>query len=78
MPVTSVDYQGFMAKPGCPECGSTEVIPIVYGMPGLDLMQAADRGEVALGGCVIVEGFDPTHSCRVCGHEFQPPARAQR
>ena len=54
----------------CLRCGSAS-IPIVYGMPGPDLFGAADRGEVALGGCVI--GNDaPTHRCRGvdCGLEF--------
>ena len=42
---------------------------IVYGYPGLDLMQAAQRGEVALGGCVISD-HDPAHKCRKCGRRF--------
>jgi hypothetical protein len=37
--------------PACPECGSREnVIPIVYGYPSDELFEAADRGEVELGG----------------------------
>ncbi|UCH79180.1 MAG: hypothetical protein JSU81_04330 [Candidatus Coatesbacteria bacterium] len=37
--------------PACPKCGSDEnVIPIVYGYPSEELFEAAERGEVALGG----------------------------
>ena len=37
--------------PACPECASSEnVIPIVYGYPSEELFEAAERGEVALGG----------------------------
>jgi hypothetical protein len=34
----------------CPECGSGDVVPIVYGLPGQELQQQAERGEVVLGG----------------------------
>lgn len=37
--------------PACPQCGSDEnVLPIVYGYPSEELFEAAERGEVALGG----------------------------
>lgn len=65
-----------MAKISCPECGSTEVIPIVYGMPDQALFEASERGEVELGGCVILED-DFTHACRACGHHFRRPARTR-
>jgi hypothetical protein len=54
----------------CPRCGSRS-IPIVYGLPGMELFEAADRGEVALGGCVIEDGA-PEWRCRGvdCGLEF--------
>jgi hypothetical protein len=55
----------------CPNCRCDEVIPIVYGLPGAELLDAADRGEVKLGGCVIADGF-PTLACRACGHEWEP------
>jgi hypothetical protein len=39
------------STPACPECGSNEyVVPIVYGYPSEELFEAADRGEVCLGG----------------------------
>ena len=54
-------------RPPCPVCGAASV-PIAYGYPDLELFEAADRGEVALGGCVIGKD-DPTHECRA-GHTF--------
>ena len=53
----------------CPQCGSTTVAAIAYGLPGPELWEAAGRGEVALGGCVVT-GCDPKHACRDCGHEW--------
>jgi hypothetical protein len=53
----------------CPRCGSSDAVPIVYGYPDGDLFEQAQRGEVAIGGCVIM-GDDPTHRCRACGHAF--------
>ncbi len=35
----------------CPACGA-DFIPVIYGMPGPDLVEAEERGEVILGGCV--------------------------
>lgn len=36
----------------CPRCGGPS-IPVVYGLPDMELFRASDRGEVALGGCTI-------------------------
>jgi hypothetical protein len=47
----------------CPRCGS-EAIPIEYGLPGSDLAEAEERGEVVLGGC---EPKEATWACRSCG-----------
>ena len=50
--------------PECPQCGSREnVVPIIYGYPGPELRDAAERGEVKLGGCVI-SGDDPRWYCK--------------
>lgn len=51
--------------PACPACGAPS-LPIVYGMPGPELMDLADRGAVILGGCIIEEN-QPTHQC-LAGH----------
>jgi hypothetical protein len=56
--------------PACPECGSNEnVIPIIYGYPGPELREAAERGEVFLGGCVMT-GDDPLWYCKACGRKW--------
>lgn len=54
--------------PRCPTCGSRGVL-IVYGMPGPDLFEAAERGELLLGGCVVTDD-NPTHGC-AAGHEWK-------
>lgn len=53
----------------CPRCGSTDTARIVYGYPGPEMLAAAERGEIVLGGCSIT-GDDPTRQCRACDHEF--------
>ncbi|MBA2719832.1 MAG: hypothetical protein H0U52_11425 [Chloroflexi bacterium] len=53
----------------CPRCGAWAAMrPIVFGYPSPELMAAADRGSVALGGCVM-HGEDPTHQCTACGQD---------
>lgn len=55
----------------CPECGGLG-IRILYGEPTPELAAAADRGEVALGGCIIGPGM-PSHVCPA-GHEWDRDA----
>jgi hypothetical protein len=47
----------------CPACGG-RAIPILYGMPSphSGMMEAAERGEIAIGGCVIPER-PPAFTC---------------
>ena len=52
----------------CPYCGG-RLLPVVYGEPGPELFEKADRGEVILGGC-IVSGLDPEKECAECGFQF--------
>jgi len=54
-----------VGKP-CPRCGVGRVIPIVYGYPGQGMFEQAQRGEIALGGCVIMPGQPHTTECPVC------------
>ena len=62
----------------CPKCGSRDVVPILYGLPGPETMAEAERGEIVLGGCVIT-GRDPRKRCMACGENFdRPPARTAR
>ena len=60
-------------RPVCPSCGAVEVLPIAYGMPGPEMIAAADRGEIALGGCVIGPE-NPTWRCTKCGPAVGPGA----
>jgi len=39
----------------CPTCQTDTVVPVVYGFPTDDTFEASRRGEVALGGCVIID-----------------------
>ena len=56
-----VDIQSAFRKGSkCPTCKVGKLIPIVYGMPGRELMEQSGRGEIELGGCVVSsEVFDP-------------------
>jgi hypothetical protein len=57
-------------KPACPECGSRDVLPIVYGLPGPELEARALRGEVMLGGCVVFDS-SPDLGCTNCGASWR-------
>jgi hypothetical protein len=53
----------------CPRCGAfAPMLPIVFGYPTPDTFLAAERGDLALGGCVV-SGEDPTHQCSACGND---------
>lgn len=56
-------------RPPCPECGAVTVVLIIYGFPPAEIGEAAQRGEVVLGGCLIT-GDDPEWRCTVCGHQW--------
>ena len=66
----SEDRPIYYAGPLCPDCNSREVVRILYGFPSQEASDAAERGEVALGGCVINDD-DPEWRCRVCGRRFR-------
>jgi hypothetical protein len=57
-------------KPACPACGSKQVQPIVYGLPGPELIERAERGEVALGGCIVFPE-NPEWQCALCLHAWR-------
>ena len=50
----------------CPQCGSTDAIRIAYGYPSFEMSEAANRGEIRLGGCVIGPE-SPDFECLGCG-----------
>jgi DNA-directed RNA polymerase subunit RPC12/RpoP len=60
---------GTLIKTRCPRCATVAtMVPIVFGYPSPEMAQAADRGEVALGGC-MVSSEDPTHVCAACSQD---------
>jgi hypothetical protein len=54
----------------CPNCGSANVIRIIYGLPTAEAGSLAEKGKIKLGGCCIT-GNDPTHYCTDCKCEFK-------
>ena len=54
----------------CPSCKAKDGVDILYGMPSPELIEKAERGEIALGGCVIEEN-QPDRRCLKCEHEWQ-------
>jgi hypothetical protein len=44
------------------------MLPIVFGYPMPETFAAAERGELAIGGC-LVSGEDPTHRCTACDQD---------
>ena len=52
----------------CPKCGD-QLVEIVYGMPGPELFEASERGEVILGGCCIT-GDDPKYHFNKCKLDY--------
>lgn len=58
----------------CPHCAGT-MRPIAWGYPLMDepLLEAHNRGEVFLGGCVIPEGPVPQWHCTACGRDVHVP-----
>ena len=35
----------------CPKCGGKKLLRMVFGFPDAETVEAAQRGEIALGGC---------------------------
>ena len=52
----------------CPRCGE-ELLEIIYGMPGSELFEASERGEVILGGCEVFED-GPDYHCKKCNLDY--------
>ncbi len=55
----------------CPRCGNPTGIRIAYGLPGSELIERAERGEIALGGCMI-RPDSPEWRCTndACGYKW--------
>lgn len=55
----------------CPKCKSDNIISITYGYPSLETREAAEREEILLGGCEVVDGFSqPDKHCKHCGFSW--------
>src|SRR5215216_7072809 len=64
----------------CPKCGSKNLMEIVYGRPTSEALDAVERGEIALGGCVMMPN-QPNWKCATCGYEWfdrESPGRISR
>jgi hypothetical protein len=53
----------------CPKCKSAATVPIVYGEPGYELMEACKYGLIHLAGCVIYDESINRH-CKACDCDF--------
>ena len=57
-------------KKKCPNCSSAEfVVPIRYGMPGVEMQQKHHEGKIKLGGC-MVEIDAPNWHCKECERDY--------
>ncbi len=62
-------YRAHRRPRKCPACGSTDVVPILYGMPTAELFKKAEAGRIALGGCCITRD-DPRWRCASCSKDI--------
>ena len=61
----------------CPKCKSKKTVPIVYGMPSLEMSKEEKAGRLILGGCVM--NFDnPEWRCKKCEYEWKPRGKGSR
>jgi hypothetical protein len=61
-----------LEPPACPQCGSTDTVPIMYGYPSPETFEAVERGEIpgiAIGGC-MVDDANPVWGCPACKHRW--------
>lgn len=53
----------------CPKCNSVANVPIAYGKPGGEIMEAHKYGLIHIAGCVIEDERIDRH-CKACGYEW--------
>ena len=63
------------AAPACPRCG-LPALPVAFGFPSAEMLEAVDKGLLALGGCVV-DGDDPDWTC-AHGHSWTLPGGRSR
>ena len=57
-------------KKKCPKCSSAEfVVPIRYGMPGVEMQQKHYEGKIKLGGCMVAMD-NPDWHCKKCELDY--------
>jgi len=57
----------------CPQCDAHQWLRVVYGLPSGELLQEAEEGRVALGGCVLPYGEpEERWRCSNCGFGWAP------
>jgi hypothetical protein len=49
----------------CSKCGSTRILPVVFGRPTAELQKEYEKGKVMLGGCEVGEEM-PEFYCKKC------------
>lgn len=53
----------------CPKCKSDRTAPILYGYPSHEAFEAAERGEILLGGCELIDSMThEDYGCLECGY----------
>ena len=63
-------------KEGCPSCRHVAGVPLFFGMPGPQMFEAEQRGELVLGGCDPIQdqyGNVPNFACTRCAHHWYDP-----
>jgi hypothetical protein len=59
-----------LQKPSCPQCGSTDVAHIVYGLPSPETLKRHARDKtVKFGGCCVSQN-SPKWTCNKCGESW--------
>lgn len=55
----------------CPKCKSDRTAPILYGYPSHEAFEAAERGEILLGGCELIDSIPhEDYGCLECGYRW--------
>jgi transcription elongation factor Elf1 len=55
--------------PPCPKCGSSEVIPFIYGL-NPDIVEWQKQGKAICGGCDISGWREKQWHCKKCGNDW--------